>query len=88
MTAESGADVHHSAPRCLLGLFDAVAGGLVDRPEFDAEAEGWGNSRSLPPSIACCIRKQATPCGGGGVGAAEPWPHRFSWTATRQEGSC
>jgi hypothetical protein len=39
MTAESGADVHHSAPRCLLRLFDAAATGLADWSEFDAEAE-------------------------------------------------
>jgi hypothetical protein len=42
MAAESGADVHHSAPRCLLGLFDAAAGGFADWSEFDAEAERWG----------------------------------------------
>jgi hypothetical protein len=41
MAAEARADVHHSAPRCLLGLFDA-AGGLADWSEFDAEAERWG----------------------------------------------
>ena len=34
MAAESGADVHHGAPRCLLGLFDAAAGGLADRSEL------------------------------------------------------
>src|SRR5215208_1937415 len=39
MAAESGSDVHHGAPRCLLGLFDAAAGGLADCSEFDAEAE-------------------------------------------------
>jgi hypothetical protein len=39
MAAESGADVHHSTPRCLLGLFDAAARDLADRSEFDAEAE-------------------------------------------------
>jgi hypothetical protein len=38
MAAEARADVNHSAPRCLLGLFDA-AGGLADGSEFDAEAE-------------------------------------------------
>jgi hypothetical protein len=42
MAAESGADVHHGSPRCLLGLFDAKAGGLADWSEFDAEAERWG----------------------------------------------
>jgi hypothetical protein len=38
MAAEAGAYVHHSAPRWLLGLFDA-AGGFADCSEFDAEAE-------------------------------------------------
>ena len=39
MAAESGDDLHHGAPRCLLGLFDAAAGGLADGSEFDADAE-------------------------------------------------
>jgi|SRR5215210_517526 len=39
MAAESGADVYHGAPRCLLGFFDASAEGLAERSEFDAEAE-------------------------------------------------
>ena len=39
IAGESGADVHHSAPRCLLGLFDTAATGLADWAEFDAEAE-------------------------------------------------
>jgi hypothetical protein len=38
MAAEARTDVHHGAPRCLLGLFDAAATGLADRSEFDAEA--------------------------------------------------
>jgi hypothetical protein len=42
MATESGADVHYRAPRCLLGLFDAVATGLADWSEFDAEVERWG----------------------------------------------
>ena len=42
MAAESGADVHHGAPRCLLRLFDAAATGLADWSEFDEEAERWG----------------------------------------------
>ena len=42
MAAEPGADVHHGAQRCLLGLFDAAATGLADWSEFDAEAERWG----------------------------------------------
>jgi hypothetical protein len=37
--AESGADIHHSAPRCLLGLFDTAVGGFTDWSEYDAEAE-------------------------------------------------
>src|SRR5215207_9055343 len=39
MVAESGADIHHSGPRWLLGLLDAAAEGLVDWSAFDAEAE-------------------------------------------------
>jgi hypothetical protein len=42
VAAEAGADIHHGAPRCLLGLFDAAATGLTDGSEFDAEAERWG----------------------------------------------
>jgi hypothetical protein len=42
MAAETWVNVHHGAPRCLLGLFDAAAAGLADWSEFDAEAEGWG----------------------------------------------
>jgi len=38
MAAEDRVDVHHSAPHCLLVLFDAAAGGLADWSEFDAEA--------------------------------------------------
>ena len=50
MAAESGADIHHRVPRCLLGLVDAAAGGLAEWSEFDAEAERlsievWGLSR-------------------------------------------
>ena len=39
MAAESGADVHHRALRCLLRLFDAVARDLAEWSEFDAETE-------------------------------------------------
>ncbi len=39
MAAKSGADVHHGATRCLLGLFEAAATGLGDWSEFDTEAE-------------------------------------------------
>ena len=39
MAAESRVDVHHGAPRCLLGIFDAEAGGPADWSEFDGEAE-------------------------------------------------
>ena len=43
MAAEVSVDVHHFAPRCLLGLFDAAAAGsLADGSEFDTEAERWG----------------------------------------------
>jgi hypothetical protein len=42
MAAEPGADVHHGAPRCLLGLFDAAPGCLADWSEFYAETERWG----------------------------------------------
>ncbi len=42
MAPEGETDVHHSAPRCLLGLFDAAVGGLADWSEFDEEAERWG----------------------------------------------
>ena len=49
MAAEAETDVHHLAPRCLLGLFDAAATGLADWSEFDAEAERWGiEVRGLP----------------------------------------
>jgi|SRR5919112_4445146 hypothetical protein len=39
MAAEAGVDVHHSAPRCLLELFDAAAGGFADWAEFDADVD-------------------------------------------------
>jgi hypothetical protein len=42
MAVLASVDVHHGAPRCLLGLFDAAATGLADWSEFDAEAERWG----------------------------------------------
>jgi hypothetical protein len=42
MAAEARVEVHHCAPRCLLGLFDAAATGLAEWSEFDAEAERWG----------------------------------------------
>jgi hypothetical protein len=38
MAAESVTEVHHGAPGCLLGLFDAAATGLTDRSECGAEA--------------------------------------------------
>jgi hypothetical protein len=41
MAAEVRVEVHHRAPRCLLGLFDAAAADLVDWSEFDAEAGRW-----------------------------------------------
>jgi hypothetical protein len=42
MAAEARVEVHHCAPRCLLGFFDAAPKGLADWAEFDAEAERWG----------------------------------------------
>jgi hypothetical protein len=42
MAAKFGPDVHRSAPRSLLKLFDAAPAGLADWSEFDAEAERWG----------------------------------------------
>ena len=42
MAAEARVDVHHGAPRYLLGLFDVAATGLADWSEFDEEAECWG----------------------------------------------
>jgi hypothetical protein len=39
MATEARTDVHHRAPRCLLGLFDATAGDLAEGSEFDAEVE-------------------------------------------------
>ncbi len=42
MAAEARVEVHHGAPRCLLGLLDAAAAGLADWSEFDAEAARWG----------------------------------------------
>jgi hypothetical protein len=39
MAAEARTDVHHGAPHCLLGLFEAAATGLADWSEFDAEAD-------------------------------------------------
>jgi hypothetical protein len=42
MAAEVRVDIHHFAPRCLLGLFDVAATELADWSEFDAEAERWG----------------------------------------------
>jgi hypothetical protein len=52
MAAESGANVHHSAPRCLLGLFDAVAErwGIEVRglPLEDLTALIEGPTRQIP----------------------------------------
>jgi hypothetical protein len=43
MAVLASVDVHHGAPRCLLGLFDAAAaGGLADWSEFVTEAARWG----------------------------------------------
>ena len=37
MAAEVSVDVHHFAPRCLLGLFDAAAEGLTDWSELERQ---------------------------------------------------
>jgi hypothetical protein len=37
MAALARDDVHDGAPRCLLGLFDAEAGGLADWSEFERQ---------------------------------------------------
>jgi hypothetical protein len=42
MAAEATTEVHHGAPRCLLGLFDAAATGLASWSEFDTEDARWG----------------------------------------------
>jgi hypothetical protein len=42
MAAKAGADVHHGAQRCLLGLFDTAATGPADCSEFETEAESRG----------------------------------------------
>jgi hypothetical protein len=42
MAVEARVEVHHGAPRCLLGLLDAAATGLVDWSEFDTEVARWG----------------------------------------------
>jgi hypothetical protein len=39
MAAKSRAGVHHGAPRCLLGLFDAATASLAEWSQFDAEAD-------------------------------------------------
>jgi hypothetical protein len=39
MATLATADVHHSAPRCLMRLFHAAAARLTDWSEFDAETE-------------------------------------------------
>jgi len=62
MAAESGVDVYHGAPRCLLGLFDAAAGGLVEWPEFDAESERWGmETRGLSREDLRALIESSTP---------------------------
>src|SRR5215216_3817766 len=47
MAAESGADVHHDAPRWLLRLFDATAGDLAEWSEFDDAEECYTGILSL-----------------------------------------
>src|SRR5829696_9748022 len=63
MAAEAGADVHHGASRCLLGLFDAAAGDLADWSEFDAKAarlsiEVCGLSRQGPRALIACSTRE------------------------------
>jgi hypothetical protein len=61
MATESGADVHHDAPRCLLGLFDAPATGLADWSVFDAEVERWGiEVRGLSRQSLTALIKSST----------------------------
>jgi hypothetical protein len=68
MAALAKTDVHHGAPRCLLGLFDAVAGSLADWSEFDAEAERRGIevrglSREGRPSVDATVLVSIGTCG-------------------------
>jgi hypothetical protein len=39
IAAESGADVHHGASRCLLRLFDAASESLVALEDYDGAGE-------------------------------------------------
>ena len=40
MAAEARVDVHHGAPRCLLGLFDAASESLVPWEDYEGAGEG------------------------------------------------
>src|SRR5687768_10244515 len=57
MAAEARIEVHHGAPRCQLGLFDAAAGGLADwrsstrRPSVGA-SRSVGSTRVIPTQRA------------------------------------
>jgi hypothetical protein len=63
MAALAKTDVHHGAPRCLLGLFDAVAGSLADWSEFDAEGELWGiEVRGLSREGRPTLGRRHCPC--------------------------
>jgi hypothetical protein len=49
MVAEAGADVHHRVPRCLLGLFDTVAGASpAGRSSTQKLSVGASRSAALP----------------------------------------
>ena len=50
MFAGAEANVHHGAPLCLLGLFDAAATRLADWSDFNAEAERWCIEVPDPPA--------------------------------------
>jgi hypothetical protein len=79
IAAEGRVDVHHGAPRCLLGLFDAAATGLADRAEFDAEAERWGiEVRGLSREVLSALIEE------NGTRGAGVRTHRSHLRATRR----
>ena len=74
MAAESKTDVHHRAPRCLLGLFDVAATGLADCSEFDGRpSSGASYAGAHAPYIAggqLILLHRLQESVGGGVGVA------------------
>jgi hypothetical protein len=40
MAAEARVDVHHGAPHCLLGIFDAASKSLVAWEDYEGAGEG------------------------------------------------